>query len=71
MQPIVNGLEEEMGEELTVLRVDIFSPGGDELKQRYSVRTTPTFVLFDGNGEEVFRQIGTLDAEKIRELVRE
>lgn len=67
----MNGIETDLEGKLVVLRVDIFTPGGRELAQRYAARTTPTFVLLDGIGVEQFRQVGTLDEAAVRAAVSE
>jgi len=54
---------------LTVIHVDFLSPAGEALKADFGVRFTPTFLLFDAQGEEQLRLIGTFDAAAIRELV--
>ena len=69
-EPIVNGLEEDLSGELIVLRIDILEPVGQELKEEFGVRTTPTFVLLDELGEEAWRQIGTIDDGKVRSFVQ-
>lgn len=55
--------------QLTVIHVDFLSPAGEALKADFGVRFTPTFLLFDAQGEEQLRLIGTFDAAAIRELV--
>lgn len=65
----MNGIANELAGQLTVLRVDIFTPVGRELAARYAARSTPTFVFLDGSGREQFRQIGTLDEAAIRAAV--
>jgi thioredoxin-related protein len=38
-----------------VLRVDILNPIGREFARRHKFAGTPTFVLFDRNGQEIQR----------------
>jgi hypothetical protein len=38
-----------------VLRVDILTPIGREFARRHDFVGTPTFVLFDGTGQEIKR----------------
>ncbi len=38
-----------------VLRVDILNPIGREFARRHAFVGTPTFVLFDGAGQEIKR----------------
>jgi thioredoxin-related protein len=65
-EPIVNGIETELNDQLIVLRVDIQSPAGQELSDQYAARATPTFIFFDPSGVELWRSIGQLDPEQVR-----
>lgn len=62
----MNRLESELSKDMLFLRVDIQSPVGKELSAIYASRTTPTFILFDPQGEEIWRSIGLLDPEQVR-----
>ena len=68
-KPVVNGLQAELAGKLTVLRVDINSPAGREMSAQTGSSATPTFIFYDGSGNELWRQIGSLDAEKVRASV--
>ncbi len=68
-EPIVSGLEKDLEGQLTVLRIDIYTPAGRELSGLLSARSTPTFILLDDSGQEIFRSIGTVDGNRIRTLV--
>ncbi len=57
-KPAVDGLEHRMRFRAKVARVDIFSESGGELADRYRVNATPTYLLLDGNGNVVYRQVG-------------
>jgi hypothetical protein len=54
----VDGIERELGEELRVLRVSVMDDVGGQLAMRYGVRSVPTFVLLDPDGEVLLRQVG-------------
>lgn len=43
---------------MAVVRVDIEAASGDLVMTRYGVRGTPTYILVDGTGREVWRQVG-------------
>ncbi len=43
---------------MQVVRVDIESPAAQLVVRRYGLRVTPTYVLVDGQGHEVWRQTG-------------
>ncbi len=68
-RPVVDELETELDGQLTVIRLDIASPPGQALGMRLGFRATPTFVLFDVHGNELWRSIGTLDPEAVREAL--
>ena len=68
-EPIVHGLETELAGQLVVLRVDVNSPAGRVLTAEYGSRVTPTFIFFTPDGEEAWRQFGSLDADRVREDV--
>lgn len=65
----MNGLKAEFPEELRVLSVDVQSSFGRELTNEYG-KFTPTFIFFDPQGEEVWRSVGTLDADDVRQLIK-
>ncbi len=67
----MNRVESELVNELLVLRVNIQSPAGEEVSKLYASRTTPTFIMFDPQGEEIWRSIGNLDPEKVRASLEE
>ena len=68
-EPIVNGLETEMAGELVVLKVDFYSEAGRALSAEYNGYATPTFILFDAEGQELWRQVGTIDGDRVMEMV--
>jgi hypothetical protein len=51
---------------LKIISVDVQSALGGTLTRDYG-KFTPTFVLFDPQGEEIWRMIGTLDPTRVRE----
>lgn len=64
----MDGLEEEFEGQLKVIRVDVQSDGGQEVARLYGT-FTPTFVLFDPQGEELWREIGIVEPEKVRQSI--
>jgi thioredoxin-related protein len=62
----VNGLKEEFPDQLRVVSVDVQSPLGRELAREYG-SFTPTFVFFDSQGTELWRSVGTIDADEVRQ----
>jgi len=63
----VNGLKTEFPDQLRVVSVDVQSSLGRELAREYG-KFTPTFIIFDGNGEELRRMIGSIDPDVVRQL---
>jgi thioredoxin-related protein len=62
----VDGLEHDMQGELKVVRLDVNSEAGRELGARWRAGFTPTFILFDGAGREIWRGLGALDPATVR-----
>jgi thioredoxin-related protein len=65
-KPIVDGIEDEHRGMLTVIRINVQEPSFRPLLARYNFQFTPTFILFDGEGRELFRSVGSIDAEEVR-----
>lgn len=57
-KPVVDGLERDMKDKLRFARVDIGSDEGSDLAQKYGISAVPAFVVLDGNGRVVYRQVG-------------
>ncbi len=70
-KPIVDGIEDEYRGRLTVIRINVQEPGFQPLLARYNFQFTPTFILFDGRGNEVLRSVGSIDPEGIRRALVE
>jgi thioredoxin-related protein len=62
----VNGLQEELGGQIEIIKVDIYTAAGRELSAEFNSIATPTFILFDAGGNEVWRSIGSLDPDRVR-----
>ena len=62
----MNELTEEFPETLQVVSVDVQSALGRELAREYG-NFTPTFIFYDEQGRELWRSVGTLDANKVRQ----
>ena len=59
-----------MRDELKVVRLDVNSAAGRELGARWRAEFTPTFILFDGAGREIWRGAGALDPNAVRTALR-
>ena len=67
MKPVVDELENELGENLHVIRLNAQEIVGRELAPVYGFSFTPTFIFIDGDGNEVWREVGGLDTQRVRE----
>lgn len=65
----MDGIERQHGDKLEVIRLNVQEPAGHVLGDRYGFEFTPTFVLFDARGEEIWRSVGAIDPEAIRRLL--
>ncbi|MBI3171330.1 MAG: thioredoxin family protein, partial [Hydrocarboniphaga effusa] len=56
---VLNGAEwERVRQETVVLELDADSPEGARWMQSWSVKALPTYVMFDGGGQELGRILG-------------
>ena len=70
-KPAVDGREHELESEAVFLRIDVGDEVGQLVARRYGVRLTPTFIVFDDNGDVAYRKGGGFpDKEAIRLAVR-
>ena len=63
-------LEIEMNERLVVIRVNVQEEVGRELAPVYEFSFTPTFIFFNAAGDELGRQVGGLDTQRVRDSVK-
>jgi thioredoxin-related protein len=64
-KPIVDRLESEFEGRLIVIHLNIQEPAGKVLGGRYGFQYTPTFVLLDGEGRQLWRTIGAVDPTEV------
>jgi thioredoxin-related protein len=62
----VDAMESELRAKLKIVRVDVQETIGRELAPVYSFEYTPTFILFDSQGHELWRTIGEIDPQRVR-----
>ena len=60
-------LENENIDRLIVIRLNAQEEVGRELAPVYGFSFTPTFILFDAEGEELWRSMGGLDTQQVRD----
>jgi len=66
MKPVVDELENELGDEILFIRLNIQEQVGRELAPVYGFEFTPTFIYLDANGKELWREVGSLDTQRVR-----
>lgn len=66
-RPLVDGIEREHAGRLRVIRLDVQESAGRTIADRFGLRVTPTFVLFDSQGAEVWRSVGIVDPARVRQ----
>ena len=60
-------LERQLGDHLEVIRINAQEDAGRELAEFYKFNFTPTFIFFDGDGQELWREVGNIDPQRVRE----
>ncbi len=69
IKPVVDGLEQELGGQVEFIRLNIQDEVGQELAPLYGFEYTPTFIFFDAQGNEVWREVGRLDPQRVRDAL--
>lgn len=66
-RPAVDSLERELGDRLRVVRLNVASAAGQDLATQLQVENrTPSFVLLDPDGNELWRGFGIFDDAAVR-----
>ncbi len=65
----MDGLEQELTGRLNIIRINIQEPVGHQLAPVYDFEYTPTYIFFDAAGKELWRTIGEIDPQKVRNSV--
>jgi thioredoxin-related protein len=66
----VDELENELGSQILIIRLNIQEQIGRELAPVYGFKFTPTFIYFDGDGDELWREVGGLDPQRVRDSLK-
>lgn len=66
--PILQEVKANLGERITVLKIDVDKNQG--IASKYQVRGVPTMILFQ-NGKQLWRQSGVLSKEEIVKIIVE
>jgi thiol-disulfide isomerase/thioredoxin len=59
-RPVVNRLEQELGDRVDVLRLNVADDVGMQARERYETRRVPAILLLDADGVERYRAEGRL-----------
>jgi thioredoxin-related protein len=65
-RPIVDGIENDHRGSLLVLRLNVQDREIRPILKEYGFQFTPTFILFDGKGEEILRSTGAIDPRQVQ-----
>ena len=63
----MDGIEQDYAGRLLVIRLNIQEEVGRELAPLFGFEFTPTFIFFDAQGTELWRSVGNLDLERLRQ----
>ena len=66
---MVDRLERELEGQARVVRLSVLDPVGSEIARRHNVASLPTFLIFDGDGNLIERQMGIPDGPRIKALI--
>ncbi|MCJ7825755.1 MAG: thioredoxin family protein [Anaerolineales bacterium] len=68
-KPIVDGIEKQHVDNLVVIRVNVQDEAMRPLMKTYTFQFTPTFILFDPEGAEIYRTVGAIDPQAIAQAL--
>ena len=67
LSPILTNLEEDMGDEIRILKIDIDK--NNDVAQKYKIYSVPTIFLFQ-NGEVIWKGSGARSKEELKRIIR-
>ena len=63
----MDGIEQDYAGRLLVIRLNIQEDVGSELAPLFGLEFSPTFIFFDAQATELWRSVGDLDLERLRQ----
>lgn len=70
MQPIMEEIEKEYGDEVKVVFHDVWTEKGKPYGVKYKIKAIPTQVFLDKDGKEFFRHVGFFPKEEIVKILK-
>lgn len=70
MQPILKTLEERYPQDLKVVFIDVWKENGEIAGKKYQLRSIPTQIFYNAQGEEIFRHEGFFAQKQIEDLLK-
>lgn len=70
MQPIVNGLETEFGQQLAFERHNAANSAGQAIMAAYGLRAHPSYIIIAPDGQALWSFTGQVSGERLREQIR-
>ena len=61
----MNGIERDLDGQAQVIRLDLSSSLGREIASRHDIRSVPTLLVFNGDGDVAFRYSGIPNRKEI------
>ncbi len=68
MSPILDDLKKQMGEQVSVVKIDVDKNPG--VAAKYQVRGVPTLIIFK-SGEQLWRQSGVYSAHDLKAILNQ
>ena len=65
--PVVDGIERQHAGQLIVVRLNVRGASAPTWLSRFGFLATPTFILFDASGQEMWRSMGSIEPERVAE----
>ncbi len=68
-KPVVDGLEDEVGDRALFLRTKLTGGVGEALAARYDITGVPSFLAFDRTGKLVLKKTGKVPTAELRRIL--
>ena len=71
MQPIMEEIEAEYGDQVEVVFYDVWTPEGKPYADMYNIKAIPTQVFLDKDGNEYFRHQGFFPKDDLVKVLKQ